>query len=66
MNENEKIPKGVTDLDVLRQSYRFVRSADDNDEENWDKRLAKKYYDKLFKEYCLGDFSFYKEGKVLL
>jgi len=29
------------------------------------KRLAKKYYDKLFKEYCIADLSHYKENKVL-
>ena len=26
--------------------------------------LAKKYYDKLFKEYCITDLSRYKENKV--
>ena len=36
---------------------RFVRSGDDNDESVWEKRLAKKYYDKLFKEYCIADMS---------
>lgn len=30
-----------------------------------EKRLAKKYYDKLFKEYCISDLSRYKENKVL-
>ena len=34
------------------------------DGDSWDKRLAKKYYDKLFKEYCLSDLSRYKENKV--
>lgn len=29
----------------------------------WEKRLAKKYYDKLFKEYCIADLSRYKENK---
>jgi len=28
------------------------------------RRLAKKYYDKLFKEYCIADLSRYKENKV--
>ncbi|XP_020607085.1 protein FRA10AC1 homolog [Orbicella faveolata] len=31
-----------------------------------EKRLAKKYYDKLFKEYCISDLSRYKENKVAL
>ena len=29
-----------------------------------EKCLAKKYYDKLFKEYCISDLSRYKENKV--
>ena len=33
-----------------------MREADDEDG-SWEKRLAKKYYDKLFKEYCLADMS---------
>ena len=28
------------------------------------KKLAKKYYDKLYKEYCICDLSRYKENKV--
>nr|XP_048713067.1 protein FRA10AC1 isoform X3 [Caretta caretta] len=28
-----------------------------------EKRLAKKYYDKLFKEYCIADLTRYKENK---
>ena len=39
------------------------------DKSNYDtfcreKDLAKKYYDKLFKEYCIADLSRYKENKV--
>jgi hypothetical protein len=26
--------------------------------------LAKKYYEKLFREYCISDLSRYKENKV--
>ena len=29
-----------------------------------EKSLAKKYWDKLFKEYCITDLSRYKENKV--
>lgn len=29
-----------------------------------EKELAKNYYDKLFKEYCIADLSRYKENKV--
>jgi len=55
-----------TDEDTLRESYRFIRtSEDDADEDSWSVRLAKKYYSRLFREYCIADFSRYKEGKML-
>tara|TARA_R110002050_G_scaffold208917_3_gene344983 strand:+ start:1124 stop:2131 length:1008 start_codon:yes stop_codon:yes gene_type:complete len=53
-----------TDYDVLREEYKFVRTEDDDDESVYEKRLAKRYYDKLFKEYCIGDFSRYKHGQI--
>jgi len=57
-----KEPK--TDFDILRETYKFIRSEEDNDDSTWEKRIAKKYYDKLFKEYCLADMELYKEGKI--
>jgi protein FRA10AC1 len=30
----------------------------------WEQKLAKKYYEKLFREYCICDLSRYKENKV--
>eukprot|EP00026_Physarum_polycephalum_P002434 Phypoly_transcript_02440.p1 GENE.Phypoly_transcript_02440~~Phypoly_transcript_02440.p1 ORF type:complete len:307 (+),score=76.39 Phypoly_transcript_02440:1708-2628(+) len=53
-----------TDYDVLREEYRFLRTDEDNDDSQFEKRLAKKYYDKLFKEYCLADLSRYKHGQI--
>ncbi|XP_028391301.1 protein FRA10AC1-like [Dendronephthya gigantea] len=55
-----------TDYDVLREQHRFVWSEEDDNDSSWEKRLAKKYYDKLFKEYCISDLSRYKENKVAL
>ncbi|NWS51789.1 F10C1 protein, partial [Chunga burmeisteri] len=52
-----------TDLDVIRENHRFLWNEDDETDMNWEKRLAKKYYDKLFKEYCIADLSRYKENK---
>ncbi|XP_005292601.1 protein FRA10AC1 [Chrysemys picta bellii] len=52
-----------TDLDVVRENYRFLWKEEDAVDMNWEKRLAKKYYDKLFKEYCIADLSRYKENK---
>ncbi|XP_075949850.1 protein FRA10AC1 [Anarhichas minor] len=52
-----------TDLDVLRENHRFLWRDEDEEEMTWEKDLAKKYYDKLFKEYCIADLSRYKENK---
>ncbi|ESO86559.1 hypothetical protein LOTGIDRAFT_129046, partial [Lottia gigantea] len=52
------------DIDVIRENHQFLwDEEDDNSDSTWEKRLAKKYYDKLFKEYCIADLSRYKENK---
>ncbi|KFP79334.1 Protein FRA10AC1, partial [Acanthisitta chloris] len=56
--ENDK-----TDQDVIRENHRFLWNEEDEEDMNWEKRLAKKYYDKLYKEYCIADLSRYKENK---
>ena len=53
-----------TDLDVIHENHRFLWTDKDESNENWAKKLAKKYWDKLFKEYCISDLSRYKENKV--
>ncbi|KAL4198370.1 hypothetical protein AMTRI_Chr03g45500 [Amborella trichopoda] len=53
-----------TDQDTLREGYRFIRSEEDDTNPSWEQRLAKRYYDKLFKEYCIADMSQYKKGKI--
>nr|XP_015201888.1 PREDICTED: protein FRA10AC1 [Lepisosteus oculatus] len=52
-----------TDVDVLRENHRFLWREEDEEDMTWEKELAKKYYDKLFKEYCIADLSRYKENK---
>lgn len=54
-----------TDLDVIRENHKFLWE-DDEVADSWEKQLAKKYYDKLFKEYCICDLTRYKENKVSL
>ncbi|KAK2884757.1 protein FRA10AC1 [Channa argus] len=51
------------DLDVLRENHRFLWRNEDEEDMTWEKEVAKKYYDKLFKEYCIADLSRYKENK---
>lgn len=55
--------KDRVDLDVIRENHKFLWD-DDTPDDTWEKRLAKKYHDKLFKEYCIADLSRYKENKV--
>lgn len=57
--------KDKTDQDVLRENHKFLWD-DDEKIQSWEKRFAKKYYDRLFKEYSISDLSRYKENKVAL
>lgn len=61
--------KPVTELEILRQNHEFLREEEEEEqslEETWESRLAKKYYDKLFKEFCLAELSKYKQGKIAM
>lgn len=58
------LSKGKRDIDIIRENHKFLWDEDDV-AETWEERLAKKYYDKLFKEYCISDLSRYKENKVI-
>jgi protein FRA10AC1 len=61
-----------TDLDVLLEHHRFIWEDDDDQGEDgksslsWGQRLAKKYYERLYREYCICDLSRYDENKVRL
>lgn len=56
--------KDRTDFDVLRDNHRFLWDDEGTIADSWEKRFAKRYYDKLFKEYCIADLSRFKENKV--
>ncbi|CAI2167035.1 13614_t:CDS:2 [Funneliformis geosporum] len=43
-----------TEFDILKENH------------NWEQRVAKKYYDKLFREYCIAELKYYKEGRIAL
>ncbi|XP_030474287.1 uncharacterized protein LOC115691719 isoform X2 [Syzygium oleosum] len=53
-----------TDQDTLREGYRFIRTEEDDMDSSWEQRLVKRYYAKLFKEYCIADMTKYKSGKI--
>ncbi|RKP23117.1 folate-sensitive fragile site protein Fra10Ac1, partial [Syncephalis pseudoplumigaleata] len=51
----------------LMRMARFVRDLDEDERTlTWEQRVAKRYYDQLFKEYCLADLRYYREGKVAM
>lgn len=58
--------KDKTDLDVIREKIKFVWEDDEDQPDTWEMRLAKKYYDKLFKEYCICDLILYKQNKIAM
>jgi protein FRA10AC1 len=55
--------KWKTDRDVIYENQKFIWNEDDQPA-SWEERLAKKYYDKLFREYCICDLSRYNENKI--
>ncbi|KAG9306631.1 hypothetical protein G9A89_004178 [Geosiphon pyriformis] len=56
-----------TELDILKENHQFLRSTTEIEEDlTWEQRIAKKYYNKLFKEYCIAELKYYKEGKIAL
>ncbi|XP_043268936.1 protein FRA10AC1 [Venturia canescens] len=55
-----------TDYDVIRENHKFLWDEETDTTDTWATRLAKKYYDKLFKEYCICDLTYYKHNKVAL
>ena len=72
----EKPVKPITEGDILRRHYQFVFDDDISQtgvveaelaaNDNWGRRLARRYYEQLFKEYAIADLSRYKERQIAL
>ncbi|GMT13997.1 hypothetical protein PFISCL1PPCAC_5294, partial [Pristionchus fissidentatus] len=64
----EDTSKYRTDYDVLKDNHRFLWDDESaaTAENSYETRLAKKYYDKLVKEYCICDLSRYKKNQVAM
>ena len=54
------------DIDVIRDNHKFLWKNESEDSFSWEQKLAKRYWDKLFREYCVTDLSQYKMKKVKL
>ncbi|KAK7871028.1 hypothetical protein R5R35_014092 [Gryllus longicercus] len=53
------------DIDVIRENHRFL--WDENEGSlSWEAKLARKYYDKLFKEYAICDLTHFKSNVVAM
>lgn len=64
---NKARSKEKRDSDVIKENHKFLWNEEDEAAAStWEERLAKKYYDKLFKEYCISDLTYYKENKIAL
>nr|XP_023028051.1 protein FRA10AC1 [Leptinotarsa decemlineata] len=57
--------KDRNDHHVIRDNHKFLWDEEDSTD-SWELQFARRYYDKLFKEYCIADLTFYKENKVAL
>ncbi|KAI7904954.1 folate-sensitive fragile site protein Fra10Ac1-domain-containing protein [Cokeromyces recurvatus] len=56
-----------TEKDIIEENHKFIRSElDDQGNLTWEQRVAKKYYDALFKEYAICELKYYKEGRIAL
>lgn len=63
LHERDRGKPIKTIRDVVMENMQFIWNDDDKPA-TWEERLAKKYYDKLFREYCICDLSKYKENKI--
>lgn len=56
-------PKTRTELDVLIQRNQFLRESDEVDL-SWEDQLAVKYYNSLFRDYCVVNLKHFRSGRV--
>lgn len=56
--------KDRNDFTVLKENHKFLWDSDKI--QSWEEKIAKRYYDKLFKEYCIADLSKYQSQKIAL
>lgn len=61
-------PTTLSELAILQKHHQFIRNDDDPAAEppTWEDKLAKSWYDKLFREFALCDLLRYKEGGVAM
>ncbi|KAJ1974349.1 hypothetical protein H4R35_003649 [Dimargaris xerosporica] len=66
-NRPPPLTTGPSELDILRQHHEFLRDAEEDEAAlKWEQRVAKNYYDRLYREFCLCDLQRYREGRVAM
>ncbi|KAJ8906338.1 hypothetical protein NDN08_002831 [Rhodosorus marinus] len=63
-DDSDREVKRKTDADVLRENFEFLREDDDVplEEMSYEEKLARKHYDRMFKEYAIANLSRYRDG----
>jgi len=62
----------ISEYELLKKNHKFVRDEEEDEKldvkksskEDYGKILAKKYYDKLYKEYAVVDLSRYETAQI--
>lgn len=62
-NSSQSFPL-ISDIKALEKEYEFDPDTSINDNDTWENRMAQKYQDELYKEYCLIDLSRYQSGQI--
>ncbi|KAF9787469.1 folate-sensitive fragile site protein Fra10Ac1-domain-containing protein [Thelephora terrestris] len=59
--------EGTTEFEILKSSHQFLRPDDEEVKDlAWNDKVAKKYYDSLYKEFAVCDLKHYKSGNFSL
>ena len=61
--KKSRITRMKSDYDILKENHQFLRGSE-ADDVSWESRLARRYYDRLFKEYVICDLTGYRDGRV--
>ncbi|EPT01631.1 hypothetical protein FOMPIDRAFT_1109616, partial [Fomitopsis schrenkii] len=67
-SSKQAVHGGRSEFEILKASHKFLREDGEADESKlpWDDKLAKKYYDNLYREYAVCDLKHYKSGNFAL
>ncbi|EKM48293.1 uncharacterized protein PHACADRAFT_202997 [Phanerochaete carnosa HHB-10118-sp] len=59
-------PSALTEFDILKERHKFLRDNTEENERTWEDKLARKYYESLYREYAVCDLKHYKSGNFSL